>query len=432
MPGLRRNRAWKLLWSGQAVSIVGDYVFQTTIVLWIGTVIARGQSWAPVAVSGVLMAAAGPAIVIGPAAGVFVDRWDRRRIMLTSDACRAVLVAALLPLAWPSVADHLHVAARLTLIYLVVAAASCFSQFFNPARFAVIFAVVDKEDVPKASGLLQATASMAGIVGPPLAAPLLFVAGIQWALVINALSFAFSFATIAAIRIPAVAHAGAAAGGRFFSEFREGLRFFATNKVLVALAVGAIIATLGAGAINALNVFFVTHNLHVAAKWYGTMGAADGTGAVLGALAAGWLAARIGSRRIFWGGLVVSGVLIIAYSRMTLLVPALVALVGVGLVVGAINAAISPLLLEATPQEMLGRVVAVVNPLTQVASITALAASGILASTVLRNMHVVAGGMTFGPYDTIFGISGLFFIAGGIAAIRPLRTSARREAVLQS
>jgi hypothetical protein len=44
VPGLRRNRAWKLLWSGQAVSLVGDYVFQTTIVLWIGTVIARGQT----------------------------------------------------------------------------------------------------------------------------------------------------------------------------------------------------------------------------------------------------------------------------------------------------------------------------------------------------------------------------------------------------
>ena len=292
--------------------------------------------------------------------------------------------------------------------------------------------MVDKADVPKASGLLQATGSMAGIVGPPLAAPLLFVAGVQWALVINALSFVVSFATIAAVRVPAPARAVAAADRRFFDEFREGLRFFATNKVLVALTIGAIIATLGAGAINALNVFFVTHNLHVAAKWYGTMGAADGVGAVLGALAAGWLAARIGAQRIFWGGLVTSGLLIIVYSRMGLLVPALVVLVAVGLVIGALNAAISPLLLEATPQEMLGRVIAVINPLQQVASITALAAAGILASTVLRNMHVVAGGMTFGPYDTIFGISGLFFIAAGIAAIRLLRTSARREAVLQT
>jgi MFS family permease len=134
MPGLRRNRAWTLLWSGQAVSIVGDYVFDTTIVLWIGTVIAKGEGWAPAAVSGVLMAAALPAIVIGPVAGVFVDRWDRRRIMLSADACRAVLVAALLPLAWPSVSGHVSRAASLTLIYAVVIAASCFGQFFNPSR----------------------------------------------------------------------------------------------------------------------------------------------------------------------------------------------------------------------------------------------------------------------------------------------------------
>jgi len=423
MPGLRRNRAWTLLWSGQAISIVGDYVFDTTIVLWIGTVIAKGQSWAPAAVSGVLMAAALPAILIGPVAGVFVDRWDRRRIMLTADACRAVLVAALLPLAWPSVSGQLSRGATLTLIYAVLVAASCFSQFFNPSRFAVLFAVVDKADVPRASGIMQATGSMAAIVGPPLAAPLLFVFGVQWALVINALSFLVSFATIALTRLPAAAAARADTPANFGAEFRAGLRFFATNKVLIALALGAVVATLGAGAINALNLFFVTHNLHVAAKWYGTLGAADGIGAVLGALAAGWIVARITSQRVFWGGLIACGILVIVYSRMDVLVAAIVVLALIGVVVGALNAAISPLLLAVTPQEMLGRVIAVLNPMQQVASLTAIAASGILASTVLRGMHVVVAGMTFGPYDTIFAIAGLFFIAGGLAAIRPLRES---------
>lgn len=432
MPGLRGNRAWKLLWFGQAVSIVGDFVFTTTIVLWIGTVIAKGQGWAPAAVSGVLMASAVPAIVVGPVAGVFVDRWDRRRIMLTADACRALLVAALLPLAWPSVADHLGVRAKLTLIYVAVAAASCFAQFFGPSRFAVLYAVVGKDDAARASGIFQATGSTAGIIGPPLAAPLLFVFGVQWALVINALSFVVSFATIAMIRVPAPTDGQSRPKAPFLSEFRDGLRFFATNKVLVALTIGAVVATLGAGMVNALNVFFVTHNLHVAVKWYGSMGAADATGSVLGALALGWLSARIGTRRIFWGGLVGCGILLIVYSRMDLLVPALLVLVGIGVVVGAVNAAISPLLFEATPQEMIGRVASVLNPLIQVASITAMATSGILASTVLRNTHASVAGMTFGPYDTIFGFGGLFFIAGGLAAIRPLRTSARREAVLQS
>jgi hypothetical protein len=78
---------------------------------------------------------------------------------------------------------------------------------------------------------------------------------------------------------------------------------------------------------------------------------------------------------------------------------------------------------------MLGRVIAVINPLQQVAALTAIAAAGILASTALRGMHKVVAGLTFGPYDTIFAVSGVFFIVGGLAAIRPLRASPQLAAV---
>jgi MFS family permease len=71
-------------------------VFLITVMLWIATEIANGPPWAPAAVSGALIASAGPALVIGPFAGVWVDRWNRRRIMLTADAARFVLIACLL------------------------------------------------------------------------------------------------------------------------------------------------------------------------------------------------------------------------------------------------------------------------------------------------------------------------------------------------
>jgi hypothetical protein len=65
-PGHKRsffiNRNFALLWGGQAVSVIGDYVFQTMLVLWITTVEARGQSWAPLAVSGVLLAGSIPTL----------------------------------------------------------------------------------------------------------------------------------------------------------------------------------------------------------------------------------------------------------------------------------------------------------------------------------------------------------------------------------
>jgi len=68
------NGNYARLWLGETVSVVGDYMFDTTLVLWVGTVLAKGQSWAPVAVSGVLLAVAVPQLLVAPVAGVFVDR----------------------------------------------------------------------------------------------------------------------------------------------------------------------------------------------------------------------------------------------------------------------------------------------------------------------------------------------------------------------
>jgi MFS family permease len=95
-PGLFINRNFGLLWIGQTISYVGDFVFDTTLVFWIATSLVRGQSWAPLAVSGVLLAVSVPVFAVGPLAGVFVDRWDKRRTMLAMDALRAMLVFLLL------------------------------------------------------------------------------------------------------------------------------------------------------------------------------------------------------------------------------------------------------------------------------------------------------------------------------------------------
>src|SRR5690348_18470932 len=80
--GLLINRDFALLWLGQAVSYLGDFVFDTTLVVWIATQLAVGQPWAPLAVSGVLVAATLPIFLVGPIAGVFVDRWrsEERRV----------------------------------------------------------------------------------------------------------------------------------------------------------------------------------------------------------------------------------------------------------------------------------------------------------------------------------------------------------------
>ena len=81
-PGLLINRDFALLWSGRSISLIGDFAFDTTLILWIATILAKGQPWAPLAVSGVLLATSIPVFFIGPIAGVFVDRWNKRQTML--------------------------------------------------------------------------------------------------------------------------------------------------------------------------------------------------------------------------------------------------------------------------------------------------------------------------------------------------------------
>ena len=416
---LRANRNWRWLWLGQAVSLTGDYVFETTVLLWVATVIAKGQPWAPAAASGVLIAAAVPVLVVGPAAGVYVDRWNRRRIMMTADACRALLILSLLAL--PALGRNIATADELAIVYGVVAAESAFAQFFNPSRLAVLGLVVAPGDLPRASGRLQATSSFAGIIGPPLAAPVLFAFGVQWALLLDAASFAVSFLAIRAIQLPSPSAEEVPPRASFLTEFRDGIRFFTRSRVLIALCVGVFIATLGTGALNALEVFFVTDNLHTAARWLGILFAGVDAGAIAGALLAAPLARRIGAARVFCFGLIICGIVLIVFSRTTLFPVAVAVGALVGLVIGAINAAAPPLFLANIPQHLIGRVMAVFNPLQQFANIASMAAAGLLASTLLRGMHVVLAGVTFGPIDTIFGLSGLLIIVAGIAVISPLR-----------
>jgi MFS family permease len=93
------NRAFSRLWFGQAISSVGDFVFDTTLTLWIATVLLAGSRWAPEAVSGLMLCAFAfaVAVLVGPLSGVFVDRWSKRRTMLASEAVRAIQLLAVTP-----------------------------------------------------------------------------------------------------------------------------------------------------------------------------------------------------------------------------------------------------------------------------------------------------------------------------------------------
>ncbi|MEO7020291.1 MAG: MFS transporter [Ktedonobacteraceae bacterium] len=396
------NRNFTLLSVGQGISNMGDFVYSTTLLIWVFTL---GGSAA--AVSGVLVAQALPMFVLGPIAGVFVDRWHRLRTMLTSDLARAVI--ALLPLLAPE-------PLRLPAIYTSVLLISAISCFFNPARSAVIQVIVSEQDQPQAASLGQVTFALSFIIGPVLASSLYFLVGPVIAISINAASYAVSALCLWHMRVPMADLLPSAFKGKTGSleheeelsgiaailhELQAGFGFVWKTRVLLVITILVLIGMLGAGAINALDIIFVTQRLHASANLYGYLSAAGGLGMLAGAVLAGLLAKRIQARRMLAGSLILLGLGLSIYALQTWFVIALVFNALLCMTQGGLEVAFGPLLMSVTPRRLMGRVQSVINTAMFGASLFSSVLAGFLGGLFPVYMILFGGGL-------LIALAGLF------------------------
>ncbi|MBA3825860.1 MAG: MFS transporter [Ktedonobacterales bacterium] len=425
--GLLINRNFALLWAGQSISFIGDALLDFTLALWLAFDLGRGQSWAPLAVSGVLLSASLGSLLIGPIAGVFVDRWDKRRTMLRFIAVQGVLTAALLVIAnlvpLPFFAGgHPPLVAQLVMVYAVVFLVNGSAQFTRPSRTALVGDLVAQADLPQASGLIETMANLSLMVGFGIA-PLLFVPfGIGFALIADALSFAIAFKAIQGVKAPPAAQSvKRGERGALRREFITGVRFAIANRIIRTLLITYTIVLFGSGAVNALLVFFLTQNLHAPPEAIGVFPVILGLGLVIGSILGGTLAKRIGVIRTFWLSMLLIGVAAIALSRQTTLLPGTILGFLLGVPNGAMNVALMPLVLYATPRALVGRVMAVLEPAMMTAQITSVAVFGTLASTVFHGFHLDVWGQTFGTYDLLILLPGVLCLLAGTIAFLSLR-----------
>lgn len=420
------NRSYTKLWVGQATSLVGDFAFDTAVMAWIGTVLLRGRGYAPAVSSAALIVVAVVAIVVAPMAGMYVDRWDARRTMLGADLIRGVLVGLLTGLSCLP-AGLVPSWAMLVAILLILILCTAAAQFFSPARGVLLTQVLEDKDQSKASALAQATGAAAMIIGPPLGAMLLVDLGPQWAIGINAASYLISLLCIRGVHPPSRSVAQpdpVSPAPAESSQLTAGLRLTLAERTLRAMLIAAFVATLGTGAINALDLYFVLENLHASPSWFGTLEALFGGGTLLGA----WLGHQLGKRvalgTLFYCSMLCNGGLVLAYSRVGQVSAAATLTVLFGMSLGVLNTVAFPLILSIVPRSYLGRVMAVFNPANQLASLISIGLSSLLISTVLRDLHASFAGIHFGRVDTVFAVSGALIFAGGWHARRSLRTPA--------
>lgn len=268
-------RDFRLLLTGNLVSSLGSWLVVVAIPYHVyritGSVAATGLTLAAESV---------PALVVGPVAGVLVDRWDRRRLMVATNALRALALAPLLAADRPD---------RLWLVYAAIVAENLGSVFFRPAARAFTPAVVGTG--PALAGANAATAAANGVirlVGPPLGAALLTWVGFAPLVWADAASYAVAGLAVALVETRPVPEPRQ---GRS-RELREGLTFTLGGPTLRGLlALNTVFLTANA-VFTALLVPFVGQRFGRDPGAVGWLLSALGAGYLLGAPLAGWLVRR--------------------------------------------------------------------------------------------------------------------------------------------
>src|SRR5512146_3196363 len=153
---LFHNRNFVALWIGQTVSFLGDYFYFLAIPIMVNQLTGSALMVGLSTISSAL-----PMLLLGPVAGVFVDRWNRKTIMIVSDVLRGLLVLLCLLVRSPD---------QVWIYFLVGFLMSCVSRFFFPAQNAVLPLIVhDTQDLLLANGLMQAIMTVGLLAGPALA-----------------------------------------------------------------------------------------------------------------------------------------------------------------------------------------------------------------------------------------------------------------------
>jgi MFS family permease len=229
---LLRRRDFRRAYGAVAISELGD-AFQYIALMWFALV-AGG----PLGVIAVRLADSVPAIVFGLHGGVAADRWDRRRVMISADLVRGLV---LVPVAIAGLMGHLPLAALVGAAFVITTATS----YFDPAYGGLLPALVDRRNVQQANGLVRATADALSVGGWALAGLLLTVLPISAFFALNAASFFVSALMLAGVRARGRTRA-AAHGER--PRIREGFAVLRPRPALAAsVAVLGVAVTLSSG-----------------------------------------------------------------------------------------------------------------------------------------------------------------------------------------
>jgi DHA3 family macrolide efflux protein-like MFS transporter len=183
-------RTFSVIWLGQLVSGLGTGLTGFALPVWIyqqtGSVEAFGL---------LFFAATVPSVLVSPFAGALVDRWDRRAVLIVSDGLAALMTLVLAALLYTRSFELWH-------LFVVAAVGSALGSFQVPAFNAAVAMLVPQRHFARASGMMQTSDAVSGILTPLIAGVLVTTIGLWGILAIDFVTFLVAVGTLAAVRIP--------------------------------------------------------------------------------------------------------------------------------------------------------------------------------------------------------------------------------------
>ena len=408
-----RNRSFLLLWLAQAATQVGG-----NMVIYGLTVLVFSTTHSNSAVSLLLLTFLAPAVFLSAVAGVYVDRLDRRHILIVTNLFRVVFFLLVF------VAQ-----ANVTAIFVLNVAISAVTTFFAPAEAAMIPTLVPRHQLLAANGLFTLTLNAAFALGFALLGPLVVNLAGPEALILLVAALYF-VAMVFTITLPAAPPAPIAAQGRrasqamveteravesTFGQLRDGLDYVRAHRTIGwSLAYLGITASL-IGVLGVLGPDFAKAALGLAPKDFVVVVLPLGFGIVTGILLLNSYGSRVSRRRLMEGGLIALGTLLVLLAAagpitrflqragaatsfdLSALVSLLAVVVAIAFAMGVCYALVAiPAqtgLQEELPEEVRGRVFGVLNMLVSVASLLPIIVVGPISDLVGTTAVLVVVGI---------------------------------------
>lgn len=403
----REQKGWAApfftIWTGQALSLLGSRLAQFALVWWVTQTTGSATILATATLAAVL-----PEVLLGPFAGALVDRWNRRRVMMISDGCIALLSLWVVYLFWTDAIQIWH-------IYLIMVARSLGGIFHWPAMQSSTSLMVPKAQLARVAGMNQTLFGALNIVAPPLGALLMTLLPLYGVMAIDVVTALVAILPLAFVQIPQPQRAaeeiatGESPVRVLWADVKGGFRYIWNWKGLLGLCLLAMLLNFFVSPAMRLMPILVTTHFQGEAMQLGWLNSSWG----VGLLAGGLMLAVVGGfrRRVVTGMLGIiglgAGVLIVGMTPATMFPLALGGLFFGGVMNALCNGSLMAVLQGAVAPEMQGRVFTVVGSLCAGMMPLSLAIAGPFADAVgVRTLFIVGG-----VAQIVLGIAGFFIPA---------------------